>query len=71
MRQETFFKQSSSDAFQDYAYACSGRKTEIWDWIVLTAADEKQADAYRIQIEKRKAEKWLTGMKESGPAVQR
>ncbi len=59
MRQETFFKQSSSDAFQDYAYACSGRKTEIWDWIVLTAADEKQADAYRIQIEKRKAEKWL------------
>ena len=53
MEQNYFFAQSYSDALNDYVYSCSNEKAERWDWIVLTAANERQADAYRIQIKMR------------------
>lgn len=59
MQQDTFFKQSSLDALNDYLYSVREGKGENWDWLVLTAASEQQADVFRIQIEKRKNEKWL------------
>lgn len=59
MQQDTFFKQSCSDALNDYVYSCREGKGKNWDWIVLTAANEKQANAYRLQIDRRRADKWL------------
>ncbi len=53
MKKDKFFAQSYSDALSDYIYSCTNSKMDKWDWIVLTAANEKQADAYRIQIENR------------------
>lgn len=53
MEQNYFFSQSYSDALNDYIYSCNNEKAERWDWIVLTAANERQADAYRIQIKMR------------------
>ena len=54
MDQEYFFAQSYNDALSDFVYSCNNEKAESWDWIVLTAANERQADAYRIQIKMRK-----------------
>lgn len=54
MKKDHFFAQSYSDALSDYIYSCNNSKMDKWDWIVLTAANEKQADAYKIQIENRK-----------------
>lgn len=54
MIQDNFFKQSYNDALSDYLFACTNSKTDRWDWVVLTAANERQASAYRIQIEMRK-----------------
>ena len=54
MKKDKFFAQSYSDALNDYIYSCNSSKTDRWDWIVLTAANEKQAAAYKIQIENRK-----------------
>ncbi len=59
MRQDNFFAQSYDDALNDYVYSCSNTKVDRWDWIVLTAANEKQAESYRIQIENRKRENRL------------
>ena len=54
MNQEYFFSQSYNDAIKDYDYSCANYKPDRWDWIVLTAANERQAEAYRIQIDIRK-----------------
>ncbi len=59
MKQDTFFKQSYSDALNHYVYSCKEGKGEKWDWIILTAANEKQAEAYRLQIDRRRTEKCL------------
>jgi len=59
MEQEKFFEQSYLDALRDYVYSCKEGKGEKWDWIILTAASEKQAEIYRLQVKKRKEEKWL------------
>ncbi|MEY8337947.1 L-fucokinase [Lachnospiraceae bacterium 62-35] len=54
MEQNYFFAQSYSDALNDYLYSCRNAKAERWDWIVLTAANDRQTAAYRLQIEMRK-----------------
>lgn len=59
MKKNTFFRQSCQDALQDYVYSCRERKDNNWDWIVLTAANERQAAAYELQIDTRKAENWM------------
>lgn len=59
MRQEKFIEQSYSDALNDYIYSCMESKSEKWDWIVLTAANKRQAEAFELQIEKRRTEKRL------------
>lgn len=53
MNQEFFFSQSYKDALNDYMYACETVKPDCWDWILLTAANERQAEAYLKQIELR------------------
>ena len=59
MNQEYFFSQSYNDALKDYEYSCENLKADRWDWIVLTAANERQAQAYRIQIDIRQKQKRL------------
>ena len=59
MNQEYFFSQSYNDALKDYIYSCENCKADRWDWIVLTAANERQAQAYRIQIDIRNKQKRL------------
>ena len=59
MNQEYFFSQSYHDALNDYDYSCHNIKADRWDWIVLTAANEKQAEAYQIQIDIREKQKRL------------
>lgn len=59
MEQNYFFAQSYNDALNDYVYSCNNEKAERWDWVVLTAANERQADAYRIQIKMRAEQRRL------------
>lgn len=55
MHQNKFFAQSYLDTLNDYIYSCREGRGENWDWVVLTAANKRQAKAYGLQIEKRKA----------------
>lgn len=50
MKKNQFFAQSYSDALSDFVYSCENMNPNRWDWIVLTAANERQAESYRIQI---------------------
>ena len=59
MNQEYFFSQSYQDALKDYDYSCKNVKADRWNWIVLTAANERQAEAYRMQIDIREQQKRL------------
>ena len=59
MEQEKFFRQSYEDAWSDYEYSCQNYIADKWDFIILTAANERQADSYRMQIEKRREENRL------------
>ena len=52
-----YFTQGYADALADFRFSCTEGKAERWDRIVLTAANEKQADAYRLQIEERRLQK--------------
>lgn len=53
-KQERFLAQSYADAYRDYVFSCENKGGSRWDYIVLTAANESQADAYRVQIDKRR-----------------
>ena len=59
MNQEYFFSQSYNDAIKDYEYSCENCKADRWDHIILTAANERQAEAYRSQIAIRREQRRL------------
>lgn len=59
MNRNYFYAQSDADALKDYEYACHTRVAGTWDWIVLTAANERQAASYRLALEKRRRENRL------------
>lgn len=50
---EIFLKQSYEDARMDYQYMCGAAEADGWDWVVVTASNQKQAETYRTQIEER------------------
>lgn len=56
MKQNTFLAQSYQDAWKDYEYSLNNEKAAKWDWIIITASNERQADAYQLQIDKRMEE---------------
>lgn len=58
-RQTKFFEQSYKDAVNDYIFSCNNYNSVNWDWIVLTAANKKQAETFRLQIDLRKKENKL------------
>ena len=59
MNNNNFYSQSYNDSLIDYLFSCQNFNSNHWDWIVLTAANERQAFAYRLQVEKRKKENRL------------
>ncbi len=56
MNQNGFFAQSESDALKDFEDSCRHVRDGSWDWVVLTAANAHQAETYRVQLEKRRAD---------------
>ncbi|RDY31782.1 fucose pyrophosphorylase domain-containing protein [Lachnotalea glycerini] len=48
-----FLRQSYKDAWTDYEKSLTKKYFIKWDYVILTASNEEQADAYRIQIESR------------------
>ena len=52
---ELFLAQSSLDSWNEYQYVLTHNKAPRWDWFVITASNEEQASAYRIQIDRRQA----------------
>lgn len=52
-KKEAFLAKSHYEAKQKYKEAALHKKTGIWDWIIITASNERQADSYRIQVKKR------------------
>lgn len=59
MKQEKFLTQSYKDAWNDYEFSVKNIKSPHWDWIVITASNEHQADSYRIQIKRRQDQKMV------------
>ncbi|HBB61365.1 MAG TPA: bifunctional fucokinase/L-fucose-1-P-guanylyltransferase [Lachnospiraceae bacterium] len=52
-----FIQQSYQDNIRLYEEILRGRKKiPTWDYVVLTASDEEQAEAFRIQLDKRRKE---------------
>lgn len=49
-----FLSQSYKDTWDDYKRAVSSAVFPVWDYVILTASNENQAEGYRKQIEDRK-----------------
>lgn len=48
-----FLRQSCLDSWEDYCRSLQKANFIKWDYVVLTASNEAQAEAFRLQIEKR------------------
>ena len=51
-----FLRQSYLDSYEEYEKSLKKEKYPVWDYIVLTASNEAQAEFYRLQINARLAE---------------
>lgn len=51
-----FLRQSYFDSYEEYEKSLKKEKYPVWDYIVLTASNEAQAEFYRLQINTRLAE---------------
>lgn len=49
-----FLSQSYQDTWDDYIRSLSSEIFPVWDYVILTASNEDQAEGYRMQIEQRK-----------------
>lgn len=49
-----FLSQSYQDTWDDYIRSLSSETFPVWDYIILTASNEDQAEGYQMQIEQRK-----------------
>lgn len=54
-----FLKQSCQDSWEDYQRSLRKPSFIRWDYVILTASNEAQADAYRMQIRKRLEQRLL------------
>jgi fucokinase len=50
----SFLRRSYEDAWYDYQYSLSHPDVPHVNWLVLTASDERQVEAYRLQLEARR-----------------
>lgn len=58
-RSNIFLTQSYETAWQEYDYVLNSERAIRWDWVVITASNEKQAQAYREQIDYRLENQYL------------
>lgn len=49
-----FLSQSYQDTWDDYIRSLSSETFPVWDYVILIASNEDQAEGYRMQIEQRK-----------------
>lgn len=54
-RNNLFLSQSYADNWQEYQKSLKKARYTTWDYVILTASNEEQAQTYRKQIEKRKS----------------
>ena len=54
-----FLSQSYEDAWQDYRASLNKKNFVRWDYVILTASNEAQAEAYRAQLVFRQENGWL------------
>lgn len=54
-----FLSQSYEDAWQDYRRSLYKKNFVRWDYVILTASNEAQAEAYRAQLVYRQKNGWL------------
>ena len=54
-----FLSQSYEDAWQDYRRSLYKKNFVCWDYVILTASNEAQAEAYRAQLAFRQENGWL------------
>ena len=55
-----FLSQSYSDIWNNYQYIKESTSVSKWDFVVITASNEKQADMFRLQIEQRLSSGFLS-----------
>ena len=63
MRAQTslFLSQSYKDTWADYKRSLTNDKFSCWDYVVLTASNEQQAEGFRAQLEERRNAGFLPG----------
>ena len=49
-----FLSQSYRDTWDDYKRSLTSQNFTSWDYVILTASNEKQAEGFRVQIEARR-----------------
>lgn len=54
-----FLSQSYQDAWADYSRSLVRPQFVHWDYVVLTASNEQQAEGFRVQLEERRRAKFL------------
>ena len=54
---DNYLSKSYEEAWKDYISSLSGASFAVWDHVILTASNEHQAEAFRLQIQSR--EKYL------------
>jgi len=61
MRNKTslFLSQSYQDTWDDYQRALTQDRFSRWDYVILTASNEQQAEGFRAQLEERRAAGFL------------
>lgn len=52
-KKEKFLSQSYENNYSDYMTSLSSSDMAVWDWVIITASNEKQAEIYQTQIDKR------------------
>ena len=55
-----FLRQSYLDAWEDYKRTMNRTDFPVWDYVILTASNEAQAESYRRQIALRVSKGLLT-----------
>ena len=54
-----FLSQSYADTWDDYVRSLTKPNFATWDYIILTASNEQQAEGFRMQIDQRRQENLL------------
>ena len=54
-----FLSQSYQDTWEDYKFSLTREGFACWDYVILTASNEKQAEGFRAQIDERRAAGYL------------